>query len=793
MRRREEDMVCLEYSWHMKSLPLFGGCQYALQQGILMSVTKLLSPKPMHLENTKKKLNLNCALYNLLIGGYVMEPPTKKRKSNHEIKKAKAQKKKSRGAIDALPWKQVGLPDGLDDYEGFLGLEEIDGVDVVQNGTDGIVLAPKSSGESNTFSIEEEEWNGFEDSSISPPGQSNMPESKAPILKDSGRSETLADDGTNLAQGHKNPFEALDSSNSRETGVDIRSWRCFDLSEDILSSLSSLGFSEPTPIQAASLPHVLDDKDLIGKAPTGSGKTLAFGLPIVEKWFSRPKEKPTALIIEPTRELAHQIDQHLKALQHPSHSKDPQIATVTGGLSIQKQKRQLQAADIVIATPGRLWDIMEEDDSIQRRLQHIQVLVIDEADRLLSQGHFRELEQVITALDRRQENADEETEARQRQTLVFSATFAKELQQKLAKRTKLTNIGADPNSMGYLLQKLAFRQQPKFVDVNPGTQMAANLTEALLPVNDTNKDLYLYALLRLYQPHSSTRALVFVNSIAAVRRIVPFLQYLTFDAVPLHSSMEQKARLKSIERFTATGKADKNTNPHTPPLSSVLVATDVAARGLDLPEVHVVIHYHLPRTADMYVHRSGRTARASAHGASILMSGANEAAGVRRLVAQVHQDQYQANGKRHLQVLNIEDRILGQLRPRAHYAKQIADAEQAKEKASSTDRLMQQAADDLGVDLYGELEDFKDGRGKSGRGKKRKEKEAEARSISKAELKRMKLALKELLSQKINTGVSLRYPANGLIDMKALIAEQDRTGAPSGFLGEVRGLRLQMA
>ena len=339
------------------------------------------------------------------------------------------------------------------------------------------------------------------------------------------------------------------------------------VSEDTLSSLAAMGFDKPTPIQSSALPHILENRDLIGKAPTGSGKTLAFGIPIFQRWATKQQETkdetsrsgPVALIIEPARELAHQIESHLSKLRTDIDAKIFAIATLTGGFSSQKQKRLLDRADVVIATPGRLWDVMSHDTIVLQALRGIDFLVIDEADRLLSQGHFQELEQILNALDRRapqgEEDEDDDSDSHQsRQTLVFSATFAKELQHKLGKLSK-HKFSKEQGSMGYLLQRLNFRQQPKFIDINPETQMADKLVEALLEVSDSNKDLYLYALLLLFQPREAIRALVFVNSISAVRRLVPFLQLLNFEAVALHSNMEQKARLSSLERFTQLKKS----------------------------------------------------------------------------------------------------------------------------------------------------------------------------------------------------------------------------------------------
>lgn len=191
----------------------------------------------------------------------------------------------------------------------------------------------------------------------------------------------------------------------------------------------------------------------------------------------------------------------------------------------------------------------------------------------------------------------------------------------------------------------------------------------------------------------------------------------------------------------------------------------------------------------MYIHRSGRTARASASGASILMAGTTEAAGVRRLISQVHAEKPKRS-KRELRIVTVEDRIVGQLRPRAQLAKKIADVEQAKEKSSGGDKLFQQAADDLGVDVD-DMEQLTDAKGPGARGKKRKEKQAEAQTVTKAELKGAKAELKSLLSQRIKMGgVSEKYLANGSVDMSALMRENGKDNVQGLFLGNVEGLRL---
>jgi ATP-dependent RNA helicase DDX24/MAK5 len=294
-----------------------------------------------------------------------------------------------------------------------------------------------------------------------------------------------------------------------------------------------------------------------------------------------------------------------------------------------------------------------------------------------------------------------------------------------------------------------------------------------------SKDLYLYALL-LHHPNQ--RVLIFTNSIHSVRRLTPLLQNLNIPTHALHSQMPQKARLRSIERFST---------PISP--SSILVATDIAARGLDIPAVHLVIHYHVPRDASTYVHRSGRTARASATGSSILLCAPEEVVATRRLVTKVHAKNAVAAGaggtgvpksKYYMRSLDPDRRIVGRLKPRVTLAKRIADSMLAKEKKGHEDDWVRAAAEELGVDY--DSEEFEKAGGGKGRGAGRKAKEREARALSKTEVAGLRAELKALLAQRVNVGVSERYlTAGGIVDVNELLK-----GAKGEFLGKVDGIGL---
>ncbi|KAI6778669.1 ATP-dependent RNA helicase-like protein [Emericellopsis cladophorae] len=601
------------------------------------------------------------------------------------------------------------------------------------------------------------------------------------------KGKTHTDDEQLASSKKGNVFSALVDGEEPEVseeedevvGVSTKAWEKMNLSPETLTALSKLGFAKPTSIQERSIPEVIKGADVIGKAQTGSGKTLAFGIPIVEKWLKQEsKQGPMALVLSPTRELAKQIGDHIKALCDGLPEAKPFVCVITGGLSIQKQQRQLAKADIVIGTPGRLWEVMEGDAKLQDTLTRISFLVVDEADRLFKAGQFKEAEDIIGALDRRDpeaasddesEDDDEDDPATPRQTLVFSATFDKDLQSKLAGK-KLGKKREGDDQMEYLMKSLKFRSTPSFIDANPVRQMAEGLKEGLVECGAMEKDLYLYTVLLL---NPKKRTLVFTNSISAVRRLTPFLVNLQQNALPLHSQMPQKARLRSLERFTEAKKP------------SILVATDVAARGLDIPEVDTVLHYHVPRAADTYVHRSGRTARGERNGVSVLLCAPDEVLPTRRLAGKVHA---KASREHVIQTLPIDRKLASRLKSRVAPAKQLADATLAKEKARSNDSFMKNAAEDLGVEYD---EDDLPEMGYSGRGGGRKKKEATAREMTKQEMGILRAKLREDLAQRVNLGVSERYITGGRVDVAALLREREK-GEGGIFLGG-EGLGLGFA
>ncbi|KAG0135849.1 ATP-dependent RNA helicase MAK5 [Tuber indicum] len=711
--------------------------------------------------------------------------------------------------LDELGWKEVPMPDRLDDVEGFYGLDEIDGVDVEIDGGGRVeykvnnLAKVDKSGKKNKGKKEkvemddEDEWEGInsgEDSEkVVISGKVQKKKARKSRSEDSelgGSFALLLDD--------------------EDEDIFLPAWDSLNLSLPTLRALSKLNFNTPTSIQSSAIPEIIAGHDLIGKASTGSGKTLAFGIPILEHYLSCPgrgskdrgggvEEKlPMALILSPTRELAHQLHAHLRALT--AYAPDMSIVSVTGGLSLQKQLRQLTergGADVIVATPGRLWEVVSEGQGWVTKLKRgLKFLVVDEADRLLQEGHFKEVEEVMDLLGRGDVESDSEgggdvdedeyskrnsvkkkrqEQVTERQTLVFSATFHQGLQQKLSGKGGKKWLGGDlmdeKESMEYLLKKLKFKDRaPKFIDANPVGQLAERLKEGIIECGAMEKDLYLYYLLLRYP----SKTLIFTNSITSVKRLSPLLTNLNLPAHPLHSKMIQKARLRSLERFSSP------TSPH-----SILVATDVAARGLDIQNVDLIIHYHLPRTADTYVHRSGRTARGTdARGVSILLCSPDEVIGVRRLVAKVHDPESLSTARYAMRSFDADRKLVTRLKRRVELAKKIADCQIEKAKKGHEDEWLKAAAEDLGVEYDSDCFAGSGGGGGAAVGKRGKGGQKRRETVvtaTKAEVASWRAELAALLREKVNAGFSTKYLTAGNVNLAQALVNSE--GMSAGFLG----------
>ncbi|GAB7363649.1 hypothetical protein MBLNU230_g4219t1 [Neophaeotheca triangularis] len=335
------------------------------------------------------------------------------------------------------------------------------------------------------------------------------------------------------------------------------------VNEALCEACDSLGFTTPTAIQSESIPLALKGQDIIGLAETGSGKTAAFALPMLQALLE--KAQPMfGLILAPTRELAYQISQQIEAL---GSLISVRCAVIVGGMDMVPQSIALgKKPHIVVATPGRLLDHLENTKGFS--LRHLKYLVLDEADRLLDLDFGPILDKVLKVLPR------------ERRTMLFSATMS----------TKLDNLTR------------AALQSPVRVSISDSSyQTVKNLMQRYLFIPHKHKDIYLIALLHDFAGQS---CILFTRTVNETQRLAFLLRALGRSAIPLHGQMNQSARLGALNKFRS-GSRD------------ILVATDVAARGLDIPSVDLVLNYDLPPDSKTYVHRVGRTARAGKSGVAI--------------------------------------------------------------------------------------------------------------------------------------------------------------------------------
>ncbi|MAN13894.1 DEAD/DEAH box helicase [Alterinioella nitratireducens] len=345
------------------------------------------------------------------------------------------------------------------------------------------------------------------------------------------------------------------------------------LSPTLLTAIKQAGYDQPTPIQNQAIPLALDGHDVMGLAQTGTGKTAAFGLPLAEMLLNdpgRPDPKCVkALILAPTRELVNQIAENLKLYVKGSRLK---VGTVVGGQSINNQIRFLaRGIDILVATPGRLIDLM---DRRAVRLDQAKFLVLDEADQMLDMGFIHALRRIAPEL------------GTPRQTMLFSATMPKQMEELSA----------------------AYLTNPRRVQVAPPGKPADKVTQSLHFVPKTEKPVKLRELLNR---HPDTLSLVFSRTKHGAEKLMKGLVKDGYNAASIHGNKSQNQRDRAIKGFREGAV-------------KILVATDVAARGIDIPDVRTVYNYDLPEVPDNYVHRIGRTARAGKDGEAIAFCCAEE-------------------------------------------------------------------------------------------------------------------------------------------------------------------------
>lgn len=379
----------------------------------------------------------------------------------------------------------------------------------------------------------------------------------------------------------------------------------FQLDDDINRAISQRGFTQPTLIQEMAIPLALDGKDLLASAPTGTGKTLAFVLPAIQYLLDFGRKDPgfaRVLVMTPTRELAYQVYDEFK---HFTQFTSLNVGVITGGINYGSHKDTLEKNnDILVATPGRLTEYLDEESF---QADEVEVLILDEADRMLDMGFIGEMNRIVLEARRR------------RQTFLFSATLE-----------------------GATLERFAERalNAPERLEAVPSRKEKAKILQWVHLADDAQHKLAL--LIHLLKQEEVTKAIVFVKTRERLASLTGQLETAGLRCAWLQGEMPQDKRMQAVSRF-ASGKV------------SILLATDVAARGLDIDDISHVINFDMPRTADVYVHRIGRTGRAGKKGTAISLIEAHDMA----ILAKVERYSEQ----------KLKRRVIDSLRPKNKEAK----------------------------------------------------------------------------------------------------------------------------
>ena len=640
--------------------------------------------------------------------------------------------------------------------------------------------------------------------------QKRKPKEKLP--KSCSKSKLESKDSCSDPTSDKKPLSDVQNSGGDTImgEISLPQWENYGIATCVLKALQEKGFVNPTEIQREVIPSAIEDhRDIVAAAETGSGKTLAFGIPIItgivearqctpadiegaeldsenvnvldinrslkesdsnevsdaesfedmsddetqnsgcvkvvnnvifdfetdivegeqsSKHFSDiqlKRKKLQALVLTPTRELAIQVRDHLVAA---SKYAGIQVAVVVGGMAPQKQSRMLRRCpEIVVATPGRLWDLIEEGDPHLQGVRNLRYLAIDETDRMLEKGHFEELHKLLEMI-----NSNKAHNCKKRQNFVLSATLSmvhdlpSHLKNKKNKKA-LTSQGKLSDIMGMI----GVRADPKIVDITRKTATAQTLIESQIRCSLSEKDQYLYYF---FVQHPG-RTLVFCNSIDCVRRLVNLFQLLECEPLGLHAQMQQRQRLKNLDRFVS--------NP-----TAVLIATDVAARGLDIKDVQHVVHYQVPRTAEGYVHRSGRTARAQKEGLSVIMIEPGENIMYKKTC-------HTLKRKEELPEFPIDNSIFSSVKKRVQVARELDKLLLTTKKEDVNKSWLKKTAEEADID-YSEDSDEDCTQMKDEASFRLKEKEANKRKSS---IDAKRYELKQLLCLPVTQyGFSGKYP-----------------------------------
>ena len=562
-----------------------------------------------------------------------------------------AWKERGKGEVVHVPkkyrWRKVNVTDGFMTgmkNSGFVELEEMDESDYMNMVMEKVDQdEKKKKSESEGEEEEEEEKEHSEEEEGEKEEEQSEEEEEKPKKKLRGKPLP--------AQPFADTPEEIEKVNSVKDA-----WSHFSLCTKVLAGVRSLNFAKPTPVQERVLQAAIGaGRDIIAAAETGSGKTLAYAIPVVNAVVqakldagSTANTSMKALILTPTRELALQVAEHIRRF---TGGLPVRVAAVVGGMSMQKQERILRMCpDIVVATTGRLWELIsDQSNEYLGNVADLQSFVLDEADRMIEVGHFRELDEINKLIHARC--------TRKLQTFVLSATLAVSTRSHRLLQKEEPGQRADQaqtrgrdrgrgkkgdrgkkapahptrddfeTPLDQVLAAVDFRRRVEVIDLTTVHVTVEGLHEYQLLCRNEEKDAYLYWVLRTVTtvPALSGRSIVFTNAISMTKRLVSLLRLLRVPVARLHAGMQQRQRLRALDYFRGHD-------------TCVLVASDVAARGPDSPEVAYDVHYGVPRTADIYVHRAGRTARAGHRGISICLVGPDEVPHFRALCNQMGKD-----------------------------------------------------------------------------------------------------------------------------------------------------------
>ena len=350
----------------------------------------------------------------------------------------------------------------------------------------------------------------------------------------------------------------------------------FTLDPRLMQAIEALGYTQPTPVQEQSIPHGIEGHDIRACAQTGSGKTIAFTLPILNKILkNNPTGRPSALIVVPTRELAAQVE---TVVQAAGKFTNVRCTAIVGGANFDKQVRDIRAgAQIIAATPGRLLDHLERRTM---NLKHIDTLVLDEGDRMLDMGFLPDIRRIFAAAPQK------------KQTMLFSATFPPEIQALVT----------------------SFLHEPKAVDLSPSLP-SSNVAQMIYPISRSQKEALLQAI---FESASISSALIFCRTKHGADHLVTKLKQMGKSVGVIHSNRSQTERNSAIEGFRLKK-------------FQILVATDIASRGIDIKDISHVINFDVPHHPEDYVHRIGRTGRADASGDAFTLVSPDEEPYLKRI------------------------------------------------------------------------------------------------------------------------------------------------------------------